>query len=52
MEKLGEELEELKWFVTPQEKQQYQPSRPLELPRTKPSTKEYTWRDVWLQLPM
>jgi hypothetical protein len=23
-----------------------------ELPRTKPPTKEYTWRDPWLQLHM
>jgi hypothetical protein len=22
---------------------------PLEIPETKPSTKEYTWRDPWLQ---
>ena len=25
---------------------------PLELPGTKPSTKEYTWRDPWLQMHM
>jgi hypothetical protein len=25
------------------------PTEPAELPGTKPSTKEYTWRDSWLQ---
>ena len=42
MEELGEGLKELKEFATLQE-EQYQPVRPsLELPRTKPPTKEYT----------
>jgi hypothetical protein len=33
-------LKELKTFETPQEKQQHQPTRPPEIPGTKPSTKE------------
>jgi hypothetical protein len=32
------------------EEQQYQPTRPPELPRTKTAAKEYTWRDPWLQM--
>ena len=43
MEELGEGLKELKGFATPQEEQQYQPTRPPELLRTKPPTKEYIW---------
>jgi hypothetical protein len=41
---------EFKRFTTPLEEQQYQPTRPPELPGTKPPIKEYTWRDSWLQL--
>jgi hypothetical protein len=55
MEELGEGLKELKGFATPQKEQKYQPTRcapPPELPGTKPPTKEYTWRDPWLQLHM
>jgi hypothetical protein len=50
-EELGEELKELKGFATPY-KEQYQPTRTPtpEFPGTKPPTKEYTWRDPWLQL--
>jgi hypothetical protein len=45
MEEFKKGLKELKWFATPQKKQ-YQPTK---LPETKPPTKEYTWRDLWLQ---
>ena len=50
MEELGEELKELKGLATPQEEQQYQTTRSPTLPRTKPPTKEYRWRDPWVQL--
>jgi hypothetical protein len=40
MEELEKGLKELKGFATHQ----------LELPGTKPPTKEYTWRDPWFQL--
>jgi hypothetical protein len=51
MEELEKGMKELKGFATPQEEQQYQTTRhpPPELPGTKPPTKEYTWRDPWLQ---
>jgi hypothetical protein len=56
MEELGEGLTKLKGFATLFEEQQYQPiiphPHPLELPGTKPPTKEYTWRDPCLQLHM
>ena len=51
VEELGEGLKELKGFAAPQEEQQFQPDL-SELPGTKPPTKEYTWRDPWLQLHM
>jgi hypothetical protein len=41
--------EKKKVFATPEEEQQPEPP---ELPGTKPPTKEYTWRDSWLQLHM
>ena len=43
---------ELKGFAGPKEEQQYEITRPTELPGTKQPTKEYTWRDPWLQLHM
>jgi hypothetical protein len=54
MEELEKGLKELKWFATPYEEQQYKPTRhhPPELPGIKPPTKEYTCRDLWLQLYM
>jgi len=48
MEELEEGLKELKGFAIPQEEQQYQPTRPPELPGTKLPPKEYTWTDPWL----
>jgi hypothetical protein len=52
MEKLGQGLKELKVIATPQEEQQYQITGHPRASRTKPPTKEYTWRDPWLQLHM
>jgi hypothetical protein len=49
MDELEKGPKELKELANPQEEQQYQPQ---ELPGTKPSTKEYTWRDPWLHLHM
>jgi hypothetical protein len=51
VDKLREEIKELKEIATPWE-EQYQLTRPPELPGTKPPTKEYTWRDPWLQIHM
>ena len=54
MEELKKGLEELKGLkLQPHRKNNNinQPDPP-ELPRTKPPTKEYTWRDPWLQLHM
>jgi len=53
MEELEKRLKELKGFATPYEEQHYQPTRPpspQELPGTQLPTKEYTWRDPWLQV--
>jgi hypothetical protein len=54
MEQLRKELKELRWFGTPKEEPHYQLTRPLlstsVLPGTKPPTKEYTWKEPWLQL--
>jgi hypothetical protein len=52
MEELQKGQKEMKGFVIPVEEQQYQPTRPpppLQLPETKPPTKEYTCRNPWLQ---
>ena len=52
MEELEKGLKKLKGFVTPRRHINInQPDLP-ELPGTKPPTKEYTWRDPWLQLHM
>jgi hypothetical protein len=52
MEKLEKGLKELKGFATHRKNSNIsQPDLP-ELPGTKPPTKEYTWRDPWLQLHM
>jgi hypothetical protein len=40
MEELEKGLKELKGFVTPEEEQKYQPTRPPELPGTKPPIKD------------
>jgi hypothetical protein len=51
MKELDKGVKELKGFATPQEEQQYQETRHLmsELPRTKPPTNEYIWRNPWIQ---
>jgi hypothetical protein len=51
VEELEKGLKKLKEFQTPEEGQQYQTTRPApkEFPGSKPPTKEYTWRDPWLQ---
>jgi hypothetical protein len=41
VEELGEKLKELKGITTPKEKQQYKSPDTLQLPGTKPPTKEY-----------
>jgi hypothetical protein len=46
VEDLEEGKKELKGFTIPQEEHQHH----LELPEIKSLTKEYTWRDPWLQL--
>jgi hypothetical protein len=52
VEELEKGLKLLKRFATPEEEQQYQLTRPPELPGTKQPTKEYTWRDPLFQLHM
>ena len=52
IEELEKGLKELKGFATPEEEQQYQPTRAPDLPGTKSPTKEYTGRNPWLQLHM
>jgi hypothetical protein len=37
-------------FATPWEEQEYQLTRPTELPEIKSSSKEYTKEDPWLHL--
>ena len=44
MEELEKRLKELIGFAAPWGEQQYQLDRPLELPATRPPTKEYTLR--------
>jgi hypothetical protein len=51
VEELGEGFKMLNGLATSQEKQHYQPNRP-KFPGTKPSIKEFTWMDSWLQLHM
>jgi hypothetical protein len=45
-------LKELKGFATLRKNNNINQPDPSELSGTKPSTKEYTWRDPWLQLHM
>jgi hypothetical protein len=52
MEELGKGPKELKELAAPYNEQQYEPTSTPELPGTKPLTKEYTWRNTWLQLHM
>ena len=49
MEELEKGLKELKGFATHRKNNNINQPEPPELPGTKPPTKEYTWRDPWLQ---
>jgi hypothetical protein len=51
MNELEEGLKKMNGFATYRKNNISQPDLP-ELPGTKPPTKEYTWRDPWLQLHM
>jgi hypothetical protein len=53
-ERVRERTEELKGFAIYRNNNNIKQSDPTppELPGTKPPTKEYTWRDPWLQLRM
>jgi hypothetical protein len=51
MEKLEERLKECSGLKPLRKNNINQPDLP-ELPGTKPPTKEYTWKDPWLQLHM
>jgi hypothetical protein len=48
MKELEKGLKELKGFVTHMKNNNINQPEPPEFPGTKPSTKEYTWRDPWL----
>jgi hypothetical protein len=48
MEKLGQELKELKGFATHRKNNNINQPDPPKFPGTKPPTKEYTWRDPCL----
>ena len=50
MGKLEKGPKELKGFTVPQECNNVKQPVPPELPGTKLPTKEYIWRDPWLQL--
>ena len=51
IEELEKGLKELKGFATHRKNNNInQPDTYPDLPGTKPPTKEYTWRDPWLQL--
>ena len=52
MEESGEELKELMGFSLHKKNNNINLPDLPELPRTKPPTKDYTWRDPWLQLHM
>jgi hypothetical protein len=49
MEELEKGLKELKRFVTHRKNNNINSPELPELPGTKPPTKQYTWRDPWLQ---
>ena len=48
-EELEKGLKELKGFATRRKNNNINQSNTPELLGTKPLTKEYTWRDLWLQ---
>jgi hypothetical protein len=49
VQELEKGMKELKGFVTHRKNNNIKQSDPPELPGTKPLTKEYTWRNTWLQ---
>jgi hypothetical protein len=49
MEELEKEPKGRKGFATHRKNNNINQPDPPELPGTKPPTKEYTWRDPWLQ---
>ena len=49
MEELEKGLKELKGFATHRKNNNINQPDPIEIPGTKPTTKEYTWRVPWLQ---
>ena len=52
IEELEKGLKEQKGFATYRKNNNINQQDSPELPGTKPPTKEYTWRDSWLQLHM
>jgi hypothetical protein len=52
MDKLEKELKELKGFATHRKNNNSNQQDTPDLKGTKTPTKEYTWRDPWLQLHM
>jgi hypothetical protein len=52
MEELENRLKELKGLQPHRKNNNINQPNPLELPETKPPTKQYTWKDPWLQLHM
>ena len=52
MEELEQGLKELKWFTTHKKNNNINQLDISDLPGTKLPSKEFTWRDPWLQLHM
>ena len=52
MVELEKGLKDLKGFATHRKNNTINQSDPPELPGTKSPTKDYTWKDPWLQLHM
>jgi hypothetical protein len=50
MEELEKGLQELRGLQPHRKNNNINQQNPIELPGTKAPTKEYTWRDPWLQL--
>jgi hypothetical protein len=50
MEELGEGLRSWRGLQSHRKDNNINHPDPPELPRTKPATKQYTWRDPWVQL--
>jgi ribosomal protein S17 len=48
MEELEKGMKELNGFSTHRKNNNINQSDSSELPETKPPSKEYTWRDLWL----